>query len=97
MGMEQERSNTASRKGKHLSRNERILMEGFLRAGMTRSEIAIQLGQDRRTIGREVKRGQMKHLNSDLTTTMVYNAGRAQDVYTLQCDRKGARSEAEDQ
>ncbi len=41
MGMEQERGNTASRKGKHLNRNERVLMEGFLRAGMTRSEIAL--------------------------------------------------------
>ncbi len=41
--MEQERSNTASRKGKHFSRNERILMEGFLRAGMTGSEIAKDL------------------------------------------------------
>ncbi len=87
--MEQERSNTASRKGKHLNRNERILMEGFLRAGMTRSEIAIQLGRDRRTIGREAKRGQVKRLNSDLTTAMVYNADRAQDVYTLNATAKG--------
>ncbi len=87
--MEQERSNTALRKGKHLNRNERILMEGFLRAGMTRSEIAIQLGRDRRTIGREAKRGQVKRLNSDLTTAMVYNADRAQDVYTLNATAKG--------
>ena len=32
--MEQAKSSIPSRKGKHLNRNERILIEGFLRAGI---------------------------------------------------------------
>jgi len=87
--MEQEKGNTPSRKGKHLNRNERILIEGFLTAGMSESEIAGLLGRDRRTINREVERGQVEHLNSELTTAMVYNADRAQDVHDENATAKG--------
>ncbi len=38
--MEQEKGNTPSRKGKHLNRNERILMEGLLKAGIAKAEIS---------------------------------------------------------
>lgn len=87
--MEQQKANTPSRKGKHLNRNERILIEGFLKAGMAERDIASQLGRDRRTIGREVERGQVEHLNSDLTTKRVYNADRAQDVHDQNATAKG--------
>ena len=87
--MEQEKDNTSSRKGKHLIRNERILIEGFLKAGTTVSWIAAELGRDRRTIGREIERGQVEHLNSDLTTKWVYNADRAQDVHDENATAKG--------
>jgi IS30 family transposase len=87
--MEQNEGITPHRKGKHLNRNERILIEGFLKAGMEESEIASLLGRDRRTIGREVERGQVEHLNSDLTTGRVYNADRAQDVYDQNATAKG--------
>jgi IS30 family transposase len=87
--MEQNKSNTPLRKGKHLNRNERILIEGFLKAGMTESEIAGQLSRDRRTIGREIERGQVEHLNSELITAMVYSADRAQDVYDQNSSAKG--------
>jgi len=87
--MEQEKGNTASRKGKYLNRNERILIEGFLKAGMNKSDVARQLGRDRRTIEREVVRGQVEHLNSDLTTKMIYNADRAQDVHNENATAKG--------
>jgi IS30 family transposase len=89
MGMERKKGNTPSRKGKHLNRNERILIEGFLRAGMEEPEIACQLDRDRRTIGREVERGQVEHLNSELTTKRVYNADRAQDVHDENATAKG--------
>jgi intracellular sulfur oxidation DsrE/DsrF family protein len=56
---------------------------------MTEPEIADQLGRDRRTIEREVERGQVEHLNSDLTKGMVYNADRAQDVYEQNATAKG--------
>ena len=89
--MEQEKGNTDTRKGKHLNWNERILIDGFLRFRMTESDIARQLGRDRRTINREVERGQVKHLNSDLTTKLVYNADRAQDVHDENASAKGPR------
>ena len=55
--MEQAKSRTPSRKGKHLNRNERILIEGFLREGRDEPWIAAELGRHRRTIAREVERG----------------------------------------
>lgn len=87
--MEQGKGSTPSRKGKHLNRNERILIEGFLKAGMAESDIAGQLGRDRRTIGREIERGRVEHLNGDLTTKRVYNADRAQDVHDQNAAAKG--------
>jgi len=87
--MKQEKGNTHTRKGKHLNRNERILIEGLLKAGMTKSDIARHLSRDRRTIEREVERGQVEHLNSDLTVQMVYNADRAQDVHDENASAKG--------
>lgn len=88
--MEQEKDNTPSRKGKHLNRNERILIEGFLKAGMTPKWIALELQRDRRTIEREVARGMVEHLKSDLTKVRVYNADRAQDVHDQNATAKGA-------
>jgi len=87
--MEQENANTPVRKGKHLNWNERILIEGFLKAGMEESCIAKELRRDRRTINREVERGVVVHLNSNLTTSMVYRADRAQDVHDLNASAKG--------
>ena len=87
--MEHGKGNNSSRKGKHLNRNERILIEGFLKAQQGRLWIAKELGRDRRTIDREIQRGMVEHLNSDLTLTSVYNADRAQDVYELNATAKG--------
>ena len=81
--MKQEKDSTPTRRGKHLKWNERILIEGFLRFGLKHPAIACQLGRDRRIINREVERGLVERLNSDLTTCIVYNANRAQDV----CDK----------
>ncbi|VGO20877.1 hypothetical protein [Pontiella sulfatireligans] len=46
--MEQGKGSTQTRKGKYLNRNERILIEGFLKAGMSESNIAKELERDRR-------------------------------------------------
>ena len=89
--MEQEKGTTQARKGKHLNWNERILIEGFLRFSMAEPDIARQLGRDRRTINREVERGQVEHINSDLTKEVVYNANRAQDVHDENATAKGPR------
>ena len=87
--MEQGKGSTQTRKGKYLNWNERILIEGFLKAGMSESNIAKELERDRRTINREVERGLVEHLNSDLTTLVAYNADRAQDVQDLNASAKG--------
>jgi len=87
--MEQQKSSIPTRKGKHLNFNERILIEGFRKAGMSESDIARQLGRDRRTISREVKLGRVVHLRSDLSTAVVYSADRAQDAHDLNASAKG--------
>jgi len=87
--MEQQNANTPTRKGKHLNFNERILIEGFRKVGMSDSNIANELGRDRRTVNREVKLGTVVHLRSDLSTTAVYSADRAQDVRDLNASAKG--------
>lgn len=89
--MEQQKVNTQARKGKHLNWNERILIEGFLKSKMKRLWIAEELGRDRRTIAREIERGMVDHINSDLTVTSVYNADRAQDVHELNATAKGPK------
>ncbi len=87
--MEPEKESTQARKGKYLNWNERILIEGFLKAGMSESNIAKELARDRRTINREVERGLVEHLNSDLITHVAYNPDRAQDVHDLNASAKG--------
>ena len=87
--MEQGKRNTSSRKGKHLNYSERILIEAFLKAGAGTSRIARELGRDRRAIRREIARGTVEHFSSELTTSMVYNADRAQDVHELNASAKG--------
>ena len=47
--MEQEKGSTQTRKGKYLNWNERILIAGFLKAGMSESNIAKELERERRT------------------------------------------------
>ena len=95
--MEQQKGNTQARKGKHLNWNERILIEGFLKAKMTRLWIAGELGRDRRTIAREIERGMVDHINSDLTVTRVYNADRAQDVHDLNATGQRPEGKAQGQ
>jgi IS30 family transposase len=77
------------RKGKHLNRNERIQLEGLWKVGYPPSQIAVLLGRHVRTIERELERGRVEHLNSDLTRLSVYNADRAQDVHDLNASAKG--------
>lgn len=89
--MEQQKTNTQERKGKHLTWNERILIEGFLKAKMTRGWITKELGRNRRTIAREIECGMVDHINSDLTVTRVYNADRAQNVRDLNATAKGPK------
>jgi len=88
--MERQKGTTISRKGKHLNYNERIVIEKLLKAGLSKAQIAKELERSYSTIRREIANGTVEHLNSDLTTSTVYNADRAQDVHNLNASAKGA-------
>lgn len=61
-------------KGKHLNLIEKGRIEAYLKAGYTKREIAKEIGVSERTIYREVNRGKVKQLNSDLTYKFIYSA-----------------------
>lgn len=87
--MGQKKVITHPRKGKHLNRDERIQMEGLLNARRPPSEIAVLLGRDVRTIEREIKKGAVERIHTDLSRSVVYRADRGQDVYDLNATAKG--------
>ena len=71
-----------SRKGQHLKYEERIKLEALLKAKLSYDEIgAILGGRSGRTIRREVKRGTVTLLKSDLTTREEYSADVAQKLH----------------
>jgi IS30 family transposase len=85
-GMEQK---YRSRKGKHLTREERVVIERMSRGGIPPRDIAAVLGRDRRTIERELVRGRVKHLDWELRTIYVYSSDRGQDVHDQNGTAKG--------
>lgn len=87
--MEQRQSNTTARRGKHMTREERIQMEVLLKHDARPADIAKFLGRNVCTIHREIQRGSVEHLNSDLTRGVVYSADRGQDAHDLNATAKG--------
>ena len=85
-----------SRKGKHLIREERIVIEVMLKNLHSKAEIARCLGRSTRCIEREVNMGLARHLESDLTESMIYNADRAQDVHDRNARAKGPSLKLDD-
>ena len=88
--MEQIKYNTESRKNKHLVYEERIKIETLIKEKMKAEEISKRLGRSKRTIERELKRGYVELLNSDLTTRIEYSADVAQQNYNYKATAKGA-------
>ncbi len=78
-----------SRKGKHLTRDERIVIERMSRGGIPPRDIAAVLDRHQRTIERELARGLVKHLDYELRTKYVYSSDRGQDVHDLNATAKG--------
>ena len=78
-----------SRKGKHLTKEERVVIERMSRGGRPPRDIAEVLGRHRRTIERELARGRVEHLDSELRVKEVYSSERGQDVYDLNATAKG--------
>ena len=79
--MVQEQYTTKRRKGQHLKLIERGKIEALLKIGMSKVKIAEELGISVRTLHREIKRGMVELLNTDLSTREVYSAEFAQSKY----------------
>lgn len=81
---------TKSRSFKHLTERQRYQIEILLKEKKEPKEIARVLGKHKRTIEREMARGTVRMLNSDLTYKDRYCADRAQHVYLENAQNKGA-------
>lgn len=87
--MGQDNYNIKNRKGKHLNYEERIKIETLRKENMKASEIAIRIGCSKRTIERELKRGTVELMNSDLTMRTEYSADLGQNIYDEKGTAKG--------
>ena len=88
--MKQQHCNTENRKGKHLTKEERIKLEALIQSGLTPTEIGrLVQGRSRRTIEREIERGKVELLNSDLTTRKAYSAEIGQKRHDELAANKG--------
>ena len=88
--MDQEHCNRDKRYGKYLTENDRHKLEAMLKLNITRVIIAEQLGKDRKTITREIKRGQVTIVDSLWREKQVYSAEYAQQQYLYNASNKGA-------
>lgn len=74
---------------KYFIEYQRYQLEGFLKSKMTVKEIAGFMGKSERTIKREIARGTVTLINSDLTERVVYDAWLAQQDYLEKSKKKG--------
>lgn len=75
---------------KHLNFNNRLQIEAWLKAGVSKKDMAAMLGVHWKTIYNELKRGQYEHLNSDYTTEIRYSPDIAEQKYQAHLRAKGA-------
>lgn len=68
-------------KYKHLTERDRYRLEGYLEAGFTVKRIAQKLDSHISTIYREIKRGQVKRISTELTEYWSYRANTAHADY----------------
>lgn len=87
--MSQLQFNPKTRKNKHITERERYEIEILLKAGLKPISIAKQLGRHKRTIEREITRGTIKLLNSDLTYRDEYCADSSHRIYQQNAANKG--------
>lgn len=87
--MSQQHYIVTQRKNKHLTERERYKIEVLLKEKMETFKIAKRLGRHKRTIEREIKRGTVQLLNSDLTYREEYCADTAQMIYDERAKNKG--------
>lgn len=88
--MSQTHCTTTRRRFKHITMRERYQIEVLLKEKRKPIEIAKLLGKDKRTIEREITRGTVKLLSSELTYVEKYCADTAQNDYDKNAANKGA-------
>lgn len=79
--MNQINHTTKSKKNKYITEQERYKIEALKKAKLTNAEVAACIGKSKRTIRREIVRGTIILLNSDLTERKQYCADVAQRKY----------------
>lgn len=88
--MKQDKYSIKSRKGKHLTYEDRLRIEVLYNKKIKPEEIGKLLnGRSRRTIEREIKRGLVKLLNTHLIEYEVYSADIGQKVHDSLSSNKG--------
>jgi len=83
--MEPDNSTTEGKKYTHLSEKDRYKIEALLESKKTVAEIAMLLGRNRSTIHREIQRGTIKRIQTNLTEKKRYRANAAQADYIQRC------------
>lgn len=79
--MEQNNYTAKSGKYKHLTERDRYRLEGYLETGLSVKKIAEKLNSHLSTVYREISRGQVNRIKSDLTEYQVYRANTAHNDY----------------
>ena len=91
----QVQSTTLRKKGKHITWELRQTLEYFLKERrlkknqMSDAEIYTKLGISKATYYREVKRGEVEQVTSDLVSYTIYSAQKAQKEYDFNATAKG--------
>ena len=87
--MSQEKYSKKTKKKKHLTEKDRYQIEALLKAKKKAQEIAEIIGCSKRTIEREIKRGQVIQLTSEYEYVSVYKADVGQRIHEEQAKNKG--------
>jgi IS30 family transposase len=87
--MGQEQDTTGKGKWKHLSEKERYKIEALSQQGLTAAVISKQLGRDRRTVEREIKRGTIEQRDSQWRERVIYLADVGQRKHDEKASNKG--------
>lgn len=86
--MERRGCTRKSGKYKHLGERDRYLLEGYLGSGLNPGEIAKKLNSHISTVYREIKRGQVKRINTELEEYWAYRANAAQYSYETKVTKR---------
>jgi IS30 family transposase len=87
--MSQNNHTTTGAKYKHITEIERYKIEAYIKDGKKPQEIAVLLEKSTRTIQREIKRGKVPQMDSELRVREKYKADHAHMKYRKALTKKG--------